>query len=177
VPDAPPEPQPAPEPLPEWVAAVQAAVPDGVLSALGVPGGTGPADLPTLEVAPPRWFEVVAALKAGGCDMFVDLGGVDHPEREARFEIVLHLRDLAAGRLVRCRTRVPEGAALPSLEPIFPAAGWPERELFDLLGVRFDGNGDLRRLLLPDDWEGHPLRRDYPLAGPRVLDPESPYAH
>ncbi len=170
-------PAPEPEPLPDWVAAVQQAVPDGIRAVHGVPGGAGPADVPTFEVAPERWVEAVGALKAGGCDLFADLGAADHPERAERFEVVLHLRDLGAGRLVRCRTRVGEGATLPSLEPLFPAAGWPEREVFDLFGVRFDGNQDLRRLLLPDDWAGHPLRKDYPLTGPRALDPESPYAH
>ncbi len=171
VPDAPPPPA-----LPEWVDLVRQAVPDGVQAVLGVPGGSGEADLPTLAVAAGRWLEVVAALKAGGFDFFADLGGVDHPERPARFDVVLHLRDIAAGRIVRCVAEVAEGGSLASLEPLFPAAGWPEREVFDLLGVRFAGNADLRRLLLPDDWEGHPLRRDYPLTGPRALSPESPYA-
>jgi len=167
---------PPPPPLPDWVQAVTAAVPEGVLAVLGVPGGAGAADVPTLQVAPGSWALVVEALRAGGCTFFADLGGVDYPARDARFEVVLHLRDLTGGRLVRCVAAVAEGGALPSLEPLFPGAGWPEREIFDLLGVRFEGNADPRRLLLPEDWEGHPLRRDYPLTGPRALRPDSPYA-
>jgi NADH-quinone oxidoreductase subunit C len=182
VPDAPaaePAPESAPPPapaLPAWAQAVRRAVPDGVLSLCGVPGGDGEADLPTLQVAPARWRAVAEALCAQGLDFFVDLCGVDHPERPARLEVVLHLRDIDRGLLVRARTEVAEGEALASLEPVFPGAGWPEREVFDLLGVRFAGNSDLRRLMLPDDWQGHPLRRDYPLQGPRASDPDSPYA-
>jgi len=158
------------------VQSVRAAVPDGIEAVLGLPGGDGPADVPTLRVKRGRWFEAVAAVKAQGFDFFADLAGVDYPERAARFDIVLHLRDLGTRRLVRCRTEVGEGESLASVEPLFAGAGWPEREVFDLLGVPFTGNADLRRLLLPDDWQGHPLRRDYPLTGPRELDPDGKYA-
>ncbi len=147
-----------------------------MVAVLGLPGGDGDADVPTLQVAPARWREVVEAARTQGFDGFVDLVGVDFPDRPARFDVVLHLRDQARGRLLRCCAEVAEGRVLASLEPVFPGAGWPEREVFDLLGVRFEGNADMRRLLLPDDWEGHPLRRDYPLAGPRALEPGSRYA-
>lgn len=176
-------PPPAPEAaasespaLPDWVLAVRAAVPDGVTAVLGVPGGDGAADVATLEVVAGEWFPVVAALKSQGFVAFVDLAGVDQPERSPRFDVVLHLRDLRADRLVRCRTQVGEAEELASLEPLYAGAGWPEREAFDLFGVRFRGNLDLRRLMLPDDWQGHPLRRDYPLTGPRALDPDGQYA-
>lgn len=162
--------------LPEWMAAARAAVGDEATTVLGLPGGDGDADVPTLAVRAPLWWAAAAALKAQGFDYFADLSAVDHPERPARFEVFLHLRDIAGGRLVRCRTQVAEGETLASVEPLFAAAGWPEREVFDLFGVRFPGNGDPRRLLLPDDWEGHPLRRDYPLTGPRALDPDGKYA-
>jgi len=151
-------------------------VPDGVSRVLGVPGGDGDADVATLEVPAEQWFAVVAAVKMQGFGAFVDIAGVDHPERSPRFDVVLHLRDVRGGRLARCRTQVGETEPLASLEPLFAGAGWPEREVFDLLGVRFSGNADLRRLLLPDDWEGYPLRRDYPLTGPRALNPDGRYA-
>lgn len=174
----PPAPTPPPPPqLPAWVRAVRAAVPDAVTAVLGLEGGDGEADVPTLQVLPAAWVAVAAALKTQGFDYFADLAAVDHPERTARLEIVLHLRDLATQRLVRCSTEVGDGQALESLEPLFGGAGWPEREIYDLFGTPFRGNADLRRLLLPEDWSGHPLRRDYPLTGPRALDPESPYAH
>ena len=168
---------PTPPELPAWVRAVRSAAPEAVAAVLGLPGGDGEADVPTLRVHPDAWVAVAAALKTQGFDYFADLAAVDYPQREARLEIVLHLRDLEQKRLVRCVTEVKDGQALGSLEPLFGGAGWPEREIYDLLGTPFNGNEDLRRLLLPDDWTGHPLRRDYPLTGPRTLDPESPYAH
>ncbi len=167
---------PPPPALPDWVQAVTAAVPDGVTAVLGVEGGGGPADTPTLVVEPRRWFEVAAATKAQGFDFFCDVAGCDYPERPQRIAILAHLRDLDRGRLVRLETAVDADGELASLEPLFPGAGWPEREIFDLLGVGWRGNADLRRLMLPDDWDGHPLRRDYPLEGPRALNTESPYA-
>ncbi len=163
--------------LPAWVASVRAAAPEAVLAIRGVQGADGAADVPTLIVSPAGWVPVAGALKAEGFDHFVDLAAVDHPEREARLDLLLHLRNLDAGLLVRCRTEVRDGQSVGSLEPLFAGAGWAEREVYDLLGVGFVGNADLRRLLLPEDWTGYPLRRDYPLTGPRALDPESPYAH
>jgi NADH-quinone oxidoreductase subunit C len=161
--------------LPGWVEAVRLAVAEGLLGLAGLPG-TEPADVPTLTFAPGAWAEGVAQVRAQGFTVFVDLTAVDYPDRARRFDVVLHLRHQGTGALLRCRTEVAEGESLPSLEPLFPGAGWPEREVYDLFGVRFEGNGDFRRLLLPEDWVGHPLRRDYPLQGPRVLDPSSPYA-
>ena len=162
--------------LPAWAEAVRAACPEGVLAWRGLPGGAGEADMPLCEVAAAHWLAVVAALKMQGFAAFGDLAAVDYPERTPRFDVVLHLRDLAQGQLVRCRTQLGAEQTLASLEPLFPGAGWPEREVFDLFGLRFAGNIDLRRIMLPDDWQGHPLRRDYPLTGPRALDPDSPYA-
>ncbi len=165
-----------PPPLPDWVQQVVAAVADGVTAVLGVEGGSGASDVPTLVVAPQRWFEVAAAAKAQGFDFFCDVAGCDYPERPQRLAIVAHLRDLDRGRLVRLETAVAADGELASWEPLFPGAGWPEREIYDLFGVGWRGNADLRRLMLPDDWDGHPLRRDYPLEGPRALNPDSPYA-
>lgn len=137
------------------------------------------ADWPSLQVPLPRWREVAAFLKEQGFNLLLDLSAVDWPERaEGRFDLVAHFRRLPSGEGVRCKT-VVEGARprAPSLTPLFAAADWAEREVFDLFGIEFDGHPDLRRILLPDDWEGHPLRRDYPTQGPRVLTPGSKYAH
>lgn len=156
--------------LPPWAEAVTARVPEGVLQVVIN------ADVPTLVVVSTLWREVADAMRDQGFHLFVDLAAVDHPERSERFDVVVHLRDTVQRDLARLRTTVAEGGVLPSLTVVFPGAAWPEREAFDLFGIRFEGHPDLRRLLLPDDWQGHPLRRDYPLEGPRALDPESRYA-
>jgi NADH-quinone oxidoreductase subunit C len=67
------------------------------------------------------------------------------------------------------RVRVPEGESVPTLSGIYPSANWAEREVYDLFGVPFAGHPDLRRIELPDDWEGHPLRKDYPIVGRRPV--------
>ena len=95
------------------------------------------------------------------CDHLSDLCGADYPEREDRFEVIYHLYSLTNHHRVRLKVRTTEGSALPSLTPLWPGAEWPEREVYDLFGVSFEGHPDLRRLLLPDDWEGHPLRKDH----------------
>ena len=85
---------------------------------------------------------------------------------EPRFELNYHLVSIPNRTKIRLRTRV-SGAdpVVDSLVPVWPGAGWLEREIYDLMGIRFNGHPDLRRILLPDDWEGHPLRRDYPTEG------------
>ena len=91
---------------------------------------------------------------------------VDRFPTEPRFELNYHLVALYEKTRLRLRTRV-SGAdpTVDSLVPVWPGAGWLEREVFDLMGIRFAGHPDLRRILLPNDWEGHPLRRDYPTEG------------
>jgi len=95
-----------------------------------------------------------------------DATSVDRFPAEPRFELNYHLVSIPKKTKIRLRTRV--GGADPvvdSLVPVWPGAGWLEREIFDLMGIRFNGHPDLRRILLPDDWEGYPLRRDYPTEG------------
>jgi NADH-quinone oxidoreductase subunit C len=97
-----------------------------------------------------------------------DVTGVDRFPTEPRFELNYHLLALSRRETVRLRVRL-NGAdpVMDSVVPVWPTANWHEREIFDLLGVRFEGHPDLRRMLLPDDWEGYPLRKDYPVEGPR----------
>jgi NADH-quinone oxidoreductase subunit C len=99
-----------------------------------------------------------------------DATSVDRFPVEPRFELNYHLVSIPNKTKVRLRTTV-SGAdpVVDSLVPVWPGAGWLEREIFDLMGIRFNGHPDLRRILLPDDWEGYPLRKDYPTEGFRDI--------
>jgi NADH-quinone oxidoreductase subunit C len=97
-----------------------------------------------------------------------DVTGVDRFPIEPRFELNYHLLSLPRRDTIRLRVRLPgEDPVIESVVPVWPTANWHEREIFDLLGVRFEGHPNLKRMLLPDDWEGYPLRKDYPVEGPR----------
>jgi NADH-quinone oxidoreductase subunit C len=97
-----------------------------------------------------------------------DITGVDRFPIEPRFELNYHLLSLTRRERLRLKVRVAGGdPVVPSVVNVWPAANWHEREIFDLFGVRFDGHPDLVRILMPDDWEGHPLRKDYPVEGYR----------
>lgn len=99
-----------------------------------------------------------------------DATSVDRFPIEPRFEVNYHLVSIPKKLKLRLRTRL-SGAdpTVDSMVPVWPGAGWLEREIFDLMGIRFNGHPDLRRILLPADWEGHPLRRDYPTEGFRDI--------
>jgi NADH-quinone oxidoreductase subunit C len=101
--------------------------------------------------------------------MLSDLFGVDYPTRENRFDILYNLYSLSRNRRVFLRVRVGENEPVPTISDLFPNADWAEREVYDLFGVPFDGHPDLRRILMPDDWDGYPLRKDYPLIGKRSI--------
>ncbi|HYA13113.1 MAG TPA: NADH-quinone oxidoreductase subunit C [Syntrophales bacterium] len=94
-----------------------------------------------------------------------DLCGVDYlGKKEPRFEVVYHLFSLRHRHMIRIKAAVPEeDASIDSVVDVWAGANWHERECFDLFGITFKGHPDLRRILLPEDWEGHPLRKDYPL--------------
>ncbi len=93
---------------------------------------------------------------------------VDRFPHEPRFELNYQLVSIPRREKVRLKVRVSgDDPVVDSLVPVWPGANWLEREIFDLFGIRFNGHPDLRRILLPDDWEGHPLRRDYPVEGYR----------
>jgi NADH-quinone oxidoreductase subunit C len=98
-------------------------------------------------------------------EQLVDVCGCDYPDRPKRFEVVYHLLSLTNNRRVRIKVQVAEGEAVPSLTPVFESADWYEREVFDMFGVPFDGHPDLRRLLTDYGFQGHPLRKDFPMTG------------
>ena len=95
----------------------------------------------------------------------IDVCGVDWPEREKRFDVVYNLLSLKHNYRVRVKVPVNEDEAVPSVVDLWPAAGWFEREAYDLYGVFFEGNPDLRRILTDYGFEGHPFRKDFPLTG------------
>ena len=95
-------------------------------------------------------------------DYCVDLTAVHYPERQGQeFEVVYILYSFPRNQRIRVKTAIAEGESIPSAVALWPAANWLERECFDMFGIRFEGHPDLRRILLPEEWKGHPLRKDY----------------
>lgn len=95
----------------------------------------------------------------------MEIAGVDYPERAERFEVVYHLLSLTKNRRIRVKVSTDEQAPVPSVTGLWPVAGWLEREVFDMYGVAFSGNADLRRILTDYGFEGYPQRKDFPLTG------------
>ncbi len=121
----------------------------------------------TLEVAPERIVEVCRFLKQER--QFVrlsDVTAVDWYPQEPRFEVVYHLHSLERNERLRLKCRLPDrDPEVDSVTAVWRSANWYEREVYDLFGIRFRNHPDLRRILMPEDWEGHPLRKDYPVHG------------
>ena len=154
---------------PEWTGAdddplVEAlrAVHGEALTAAGAFAG----DL-VLEVARREIRDVCRTLKEElGYTLLVDLLGVHFPDREDEpFEVVYILYSLEANRRVRLKVRTDEGTEIPSVTPVFAGANWPEREAFDMYGVRFEQHPDMTRILLWEGFNGYPLRKDFPVEG------------
>ena len=148
--------------LPELRESVEAALDDLIVSA-----GIAHGDL-TIEVLATDIVEVLGKLRDGPelrFVSFVDLCGVDYPERRQRFEVVYHLLSPYANQRIRVKLVTDDTTPVPSVTGVFPAAEWFEREAYDLYGILFTGHPDLRRLLTDYGFEGHPLRKDFPLTG------------
>lgn len=121
-------------------------------------------DQQVVEVPVDRLLEVARELRDRPDCLYefpVTMTCVDWPEREARFQVVYLLRSLAHNDLARIEVSAGEETEVPSLAGLFPGLNWHERECYDLFGLNIVGHPDLTRILLPDDWEGHPLRKDY----------------
>lgn len=132
-------------------------------------------------VHPDALVEVVSALKHDpelDFKLFVSIDAVDRlmlAEPHPRFEVVYFIRSIKLNDLVRLKVRVPEEAAeLPSITPVYQGANWWERFVWDFYGIKFKGHPDLRRILMYEEFKGHPLRKDYPLRGRQGLLPERP---
>jgi len=175
-PPAPPGPPDPPPPadlaVPAFLEALQAALPGAVAQLSYFVGDW------TVIAAPGRLHDLAAHLRdAEGArfDYCSDATAVDWLGRPGpRFDLVYSLYSTSLRHRVRLKARVDDGEASPSLAALWPAVNWLEREIFDMFGVRFEGHPDLRRILMPDEWQGHPQRKDYPLEGPGELIMERP---
>jgi NADH-quinone oxidoreductase subunit C len=122
----------------------------------------------TARVKKDRLLEICRTLKddpRARLDLLSDLSALDFPKEPLRFEINYHIYSVAHRHRLRLKVRVEEGGSVPTVSGIWATANWHEREAFDLFGITFTGHPDLTRILLPDDWKGHPLRKEYPLEG------------
>jgi NADH-quinone oxidoreductase subunit C len=122
----------------------------------------------TLTVEAGRLIETATYLRDDPAYLyvcFIDLTAVDYPAREKRFDVVTHLLSPKHNRRIRIKVAAEEAVPVPSLTGLYPAANWYEREAYDLFGVVFSGHPDLRRILTDYGFDGHPLRKDFPMTG------------
>ena len=158
---------------------LRGAAPDGAVEA--APAADG---MPAIYVAREHAQAVCRVLRDHPALQFalaLDITGVDYLPREPRFEVVMHLASLGVPpygdtpKRLRVKFRVPgNDPRMPTLSGIWTAMNWGEREVYDLFGIHFDGHPDLRRILMPEDWDGHPARKDYPVQiklKPKVYEP------
>jgi NADH-quinone oxidoreductase subunit C len=171
-PPGPPDPPPPPDlPVPACIQALLDASPASVAQVSYWVGDW------TVIVPADKVVEVGRFLRdheAGRFDFCSDVTAVDWPARAQRFDVVYCLYSTRLHHRVRMKARLADGEAVPSVTGVWAAANWLEREVYDMFGVRFAGHPDLRRILMPDEWQGHPQRKDYPLEGPGELLMESP---
>jgi NADH-quinone oxidoreductase subunit C len=145
-----------------------AALSESIKSALGgaVTGAAMARGELTIEVAAPEILRAMAHLQGeGDFKILVDICGVDWPQRAKRFDVVYHLLSLTKNVRVRVKAQVGEGESISSISTVYPAAGWFERETFDMYGVPFTDHPDMRRILTDYGFSGYPLRKDFPLTG------------
>jgi NADH-quinone oxidoreductase subunit C len=127
-------------------------------------------DRATLTVAPAAIGAVLAHLRGKGYTFLASVHGVDYFPEEPRLGVHYELLDMREVDRITVKLRVPTDApSVPSVTPDWPTANYQEREVFDMFGVTFDGHPDMRRILMPEDYEGHPQRRDFPIGGEPVI--------
>ena len=165
--------------LAEWTAVIDALrneFPDAIEEVL-LPREAA-TDIPILLLKKDSAHPVLRRLKDGlGFGFLTDYTATDE-EGDPRFHLVIQLMNPTTKARLRVKVRLRDGETFPTLIPLWEGANWAEREIYDMFGLRFDGHPDLRRILMDMRWEGHPLRKDYPLRGyqvfltPEPLDPE-----
>lgn len=160
---------------PETVEALQAAFPDAIGEVLVY------ANEHTVYVDRRRIVDVCRFLKEErGFEYLADIGGIDLFVEGDRFEVFYNLVSMSRSKRIRLKVRVPEDEpVLATVTPVYRAANWNERECWDMFGIRFDGHPDLRRMFMPEDFEYHPLRKEFPLLGvpgSLPLPPQTPEA-
>jgi NADH-quinone oxidoreductase subunit C len=165
-------PPPAGTPEPPFIAALRGAVP-GSVEHVSYYLGDWTVVVPVAQLlAAARHLQSAADALFDFCS---DVTAIDWPPRkEARFDVVYALYSTRLRHRVRLKVRASETQPVPSVTPIWPAANWLEREVYDMFGVNFVGHPDRRRILMPEDWQGFPQRKDYPLEGPGELLMENP---
>jgi NADH-quinone oxidoreductase subunit C len=164
-------PPPAGADVPAFISAVQSAVAGGVTQISLYVGDW------TMIVPATKLLEVGQFLRdtpEAGFDFCSDVTASDWPTRPQRFDVIYCLFSTRHRKRVRLKVRASETEPVPSVSGIWPAANWLEREVYDLFGVNFTGHPNRKRILMPDDWQGHPQRKDYPLEGPGELLMENP---
>ena len=168
----PEQPPPADKPVPACITSLQAALPDAVT---GVSYWVGDW---TVIVVPDKLLEVAQHLRYApdaAFDLCTDLTATDWPPRTAaRFDVIYCLYSTTLRHRLRVKTMVSEDQPLASSTPVWPSSNWLEREVYDMFGINFTGHPDRRRILMPEDWQGFPQRKDYPLEGPGEMLLENP---
>jgi NADH-quinone oxidoreductase subunit C len=170
-PSGPPDPPPPADAVrPDWLQDFERALPGLAVSSYWVGDWT-------VIVPLDRLIEVLTWMRdtpSARFDYCCDVTAVDWPPRRERFDVVYSLYSIPYRRRVRVKVRVADEQPVPTATTLWPGVNWLEREVFDLFGIRFAGHPDLRRMLMPEDWQGHPQRKDYPLEGPGELLLENP---
>jgi NADH-quinone oxidoreductase subunit C len=164
-------PPPAGAQIPSHISALQAAVP-GAVEHVSLFVGDWTVIVPATRLLEVGRFLHDAADAA--FDFCSDVTASDWPTRAQRFDVVYCLYSTTRRQRVRIKVRAAESEGVPSVTGIWPSANWLEREVYDLFGVNFTGHPNRKRILMPDDWQGHPQRKDYPLEGPGELLMENP---
>jgi NADH-quinone oxidoreductase subunit C len=134
--------------------------------------GEAPTDVPIVYVKRQSIIDVLRFVKSEPgfeYEFLSDLTASDESPAEQRFEVIYNLFALNKGPRIRLKVRLREDEPIPTAIPVWKGADWAEREVWDMFGVKFEGHPDLRRILMDDRWQGHPLRKDYPLRGYQVF--------